>query len=385
MIARPENIKTQPLPLVAHIILTLDTGGLENGLVNLINHMPDEYRHVVICLSHFTEFRDRIRRPNVEVFALDKKPGKDLGLYFRLWRLLRRLQPDIVHTRDFATLDSVPIVALSGVRHRVHSLHGWRMKDTRKYLLLHRCLKYLIHHNVTVSQDLATFLTEKIGIPAKRVQAICNGVDTQLFHPCTETKRGLLDAAGPEFGPGKFIVGTAGRLVAVKDQLTLVKAFARLVHQSPEYADRLRLIIIGDGPLKEELWTAIEQEDITSKCWLAGNREEVAALLRVLDVFALPSISEGISNTLLEAMATGLPVIATNVGGSPELVVDGKTGQLIPVSNVDALVSAINSYAAAPKRARAAGNAGRQRAETQFSMRAMASAYTRVYDQLLQR
>jgi sugar transferase (PEP-CTERM/EpsH1 system associated) len=378
------QVEVREAPLIAHIVLSLDVGGLENGLVNLINHMPDRYRHVIICLSHYAEFRERIDRPDVDIIALNKQPGKDLPLYFRLWRTLHRLRPDIAHTRDFATLDSLPVIAFAGVRHRVHSLHGWQMKDTRKYLLLHRSLKYLIHHNVTVSQDLAAFLKERIRVPDKRVQAICNGVDTGIFHPPAGNTPGLEAEAGPEFGPDKFIVGTAGRLVAVKDQLTLIRAFAQLVRKSPALADRLRLVIIGDGPLKSDLHTALEQENLLPKCWLAGSRNDVAAILRGMHLFVLPSISEGISNTILEAMASGLPVIATNVGGNPELVADGETGRLVSVSDATALAGAIESYAVAPEMAAAAGRTGRERSETEFSMNAMANTYARVYDKLLE-
>lgn len=375
---------TANVPLIAHIVLSLDVGGLENGLVNLLNHMPGCYRHVVICLSHFTDFRERIKRSDVEVIALHKRCGKDIGLYFRLWKLLRRLQPDIVHTRDYAALDTTLIVTLAGVRYRVHSLHGWRMKNTLKYKLIHRSLKCLIHRHITVSKDLAQWLEDEIGISARQVIAVCNGVDTAVFH-AAEQQRGLLSQAGTQFGPGKFIVGTAGRLVPVKDQLTLVKAFSLVVVQTPALADRLRLVIVGDGPLRDDLHAAVDKTGLAKMCWLAGSRDDVPVLLRGMDLFVLPSLSEGISNTILEAMASGLPVIATNVGGSPELVSDGETGRLIPQSDPVALASAIKDYVNAPETAIEAGKAGKKRIDQQFSMDVMVAAYARVYDELLTR
>ena len=131
------------VPLIAHVIFRLDIGGLENGLVNLINHMPESrYRHAIICLQNYTDFRLRIRREDVPVFALNKAEGKDFHLYSQLWHLLRNIKPHIVHTRNLAALDCQFVAALAGVRARVHGEHGWDMMDLHgsnfKYNLLRR-------------------------------------------------------------------------------------------------------------------------------------------------------------------------------------------------------------------------------------------------------
>jgi sugar transferase (PEP-CTERM/EpsH1 system associated) len=384
--ARHAADRTKAAPLVAHIVFSLDVGGLENGLVNLINRMPEGYRHAVICLSHYSDFRARIKRPDVQVFALHKRPGKDFGLYVRLWRLLRRLRPDIVHTRNYGTLDSQAVAALANVPFRVHGEHGWDMVDLHgerlKYKLLRRALGPLIQRHVAVSADLGRWLTERVGISAERVSEIRNVVDTERFYPAAEQLGSMADLAGDEFGPDKFIIGTVGRLDAVKDQASLIRAFAQLVHECPAVCGNIRLAIIGDGPLRADLRALVEQEELLPVCWMPGSRDDIELLLRRMNLFVLPSLNEGISNTLLEAMASGLPVIATNVGGNPELIQDGETGILTPPADTAALARAMERYATDPEAAAAAGRAGRRRVEQNFSLRGMVAAYTKLYDEV---
>jgi sugar transferase (PEP-CTERM/EpsH1 system associated) len=258
-------------------------------------------------------------------------------------------------------------------------LHG----DNLKYRLLRRILRPLIQRHVAVSNDLGAWLTERVRIPEAQVSAICNGVDTDKFHPADGREHAIAAQAGDNFGPDKFLIGTIGRLDAVKDQATLIRAFARLITERPALAQTARLVIIGDGPLHGELRALLEQENLLHLCWLPGSRDDIPALLRSLDLFVLPSLNEGISNTILEAMASGLPVVATDVGGNPELVVDGETGRLVPPADPAALAGAIEDYMAAPGKAAAVGRAARQHAERDFSLKAMVAAYTRLYDGLM--
>ena len=175
-------------PLVAHVVFRFDVGGLENGVVNLINRLPaDEIRHAVIALTEATDFRRRVRRPDVVIHELHKQPGKDPAAYLRLFRLLRELRPAVVHTRNFGTLDCQTVACLAGVPLRIHGEHGWDIHDpdgtNRKYRMMRRAIAPLIHRFVTVSRDLERYLVETVGVAAGKVQRICNGVDTERFHP----------------------------------------------------------------------------------------------------------------------------------------------------------------------------------------------------------
>ena len=132
-------------PLVVHIIHRLDVGGMENGLINLINHMPAErYRHAIVCMTDYTDFSRNIRREGVTLHALHKRPGKDLGVHARLWRVLRHLRPDIVHTRNLATVETQVTAALARAHHRVHGEHGWDVSDPDGSNVKNRRLRRLV-------------------------------------------------------------------------------------------------------------------------------------------------------------------------------------------------------------------------------------------------
>ena len=310
-----------PPPLVVHIIHRLAVGGLENGLVNLLNASASErYRHAIISLTGYTEFRSRIWKCDVPVFTLHKREGKDFRAYFRLWRLLRNLRPAIVHTRNLPALEFLSVAALAGIRGRIHGEHGRDMYDldgsSRKYNLLRKTVNPFVSHYTAVSNDLTQWLGRLVG--NDRVVRICNGVDIHKFYP----RVGPRLPVGPEgfVRPGTIVVGTVGRMETVKDQITLARAFLHLVQTDPEAREHLRLVMIGDGPLREESQKLLGVAGAGDLVWLPGERADIPEIMRVLDLFVLPSIAEGISNTILEAMASGLPVVATRVGGNPELV-----------------------------------------------------------------
>jgi len=319
--------RSAELPLIAHVIVSLDVGGLENGLINLVNRVPrDRYRQAIICLKDYTTFRSRLHGDDVSVLALHKREGKDVGSYVRLWRAFRALRPAIVHTRNLGTIDAAFPAKLAGVRRLVHGEHGWEINDVAgtntKYLRLRRLCMHLIDKQITVSRDLAEWLRTKVGVPAAGIEQIYNGVDTTKFCPAS-MGRAQLPVAGFA-GRDEFVVGTVGRMAAIKDPLLMARAFRAVRETLGTAARRLRLVMVGDGPLREDVKRFLADEEAAKLTWLPGRRDDIDAVLRGLDLFVLPSRNEGISNTILEAMATGLPVVATDVGGNSELVVAGK-------------------------------------------------------------
>ncbi len=374
-------------PLVAHVMHRFDTGGLENGVVNLINHMPaDAYRHAVIALTDITDFKNRIQRPDVQFFALNKQPGHVLWIYPQLYRLFRQLKPAIVHTRNLAALEATVPAWAAQVPARIHGEHGRDVGDfdgtNKKCQWIRRIYSPFVKHYIALSQDLAHYLTHSVGIGAKRVTQIYNGVDTSRFHPSSQRQ----DIPGSPFNKaGLWLVGTAGRMQTVKNQTNLARAFVQAINAEPRLRERLRLVMVGDGPLRNESLAILESAGLAELAWLPGERKDIPDVMRGLDCFVLPSLGEGISNTILEAMASGLPVIATAVGGNPELVDDARTGHLVPAADPGAIARAIIALALTPEKARAMGNAGRKRIEAQFSITAMIDSYQQIYDRLLGR
>lgn len=375
----------QQAPLIAHLVHRLDVGGMENGLINLINHLPAQrYRHAIICLRDQTDFAARLRRSDVEIICLNKREGKDWRHYFQLYSTLRRLQPALIHTRNLSTIEAQLLAACAGVRVRVHSEHGRDSRDlygkNPRYRLIRRLLRPLIGHYITVSRELESWLVHSIGAAPARVSHICNGVDTTLYHP---------RLAGPTaLGPAGFmnrhcfVFGSIGRMVDNKDHGTLVRAFISLIAEHGMLRERLRLMIIGEGPCRSACVELLQQAGMADLAWLPGQRDDIPVLLRAMDAFVLPSLSEGMSNTILEAMSTGLPVIATSVGANAELLDQGWNGTLVTPHKPAALARAMAQYFHFPALATLHGRRGRRRALEHYSMGSMANAYLALYDRL---
>ncbi len=379
------RLENDQRPLVAHVMYRFDIGGLENGVVNLINNMPqDAFRHVVIALTEITDFRKRILRDDVEFIALAKQPGHVLWLYPKLFNLFRRLRPAIVHTRNLASMEVVVPAWMAGVPVRIHSEHGRDVDDldgsSKKHQWLRRIYEPFVTQFIALSRDLEDYLTRKVGVRQCKVVQIYNGVDTRRFYPPV----GRVSIPGCPFDASScWLVGTVGRMQAVKDQLTLVRAFIRALQIAPELQSRLRLVMVGDGPLKGEAQALLAQAGVADLAWLPGERNDVADVLRGLDCFVLPSLAEGISNTILEAMATALPVIATDVGGNGELVDAGRNGELVPAADAEAMAAMMVAFASDSARTREMAENGYSGVLQRFSQMAMVKSYQQVYERFL--
>ena len=361
---------------VAHVLYRFAIGGLENGLVNLINGLDESnYEHHVISLDeHDPAFLARLRTSNWEVHDLRKRPGQDPAVWGRMWRALRAIEPDVLHTRNLNSLEMQLVGVAAGVRGRVHGEHGWDVQDldgrVRRYRVLRRVVGSVVGRFVALSRDLERYLVDAVGIPAHKVLQIYNGVDCERFQPATRS------------GSDNLVIGTVGRMQAVKNQPMLCEAYLALAEARPELAERVRLRLVGDGPLKEQCRRIMDEAGMGDRLDLPGASDNVVAELQRLDVFVLPSRAEGISNTILEAMATGLPVVATAVGGNPELVEHGRSGFLVESENPRGLAEAITRYLdEADLRARH-GRRGRTLVEERFSLRRMIQDYDDIYQQM---
>jgi sugar transferase (PEP-CTERM/EpsH1 system associated) len=374
-------------PLIVHVVYRFGMGGLENGIVNLVNRMPRErWRHAIVALTDISaDFVARIERADVRYVALEKRPGHLVRDYPRLYRLLRELRPAVVHTRNLAALEaSVPAWA-AGVPVRIHGEHGWDIHDPagrrRRYRYVRRAYRPFVTRYIALSRHLEEYLERQIGIAGARISQIYNGVDTDRFHPAPEP--GPVIPGCPFGGPGQWLIGTVGRMEAIKDPLNLARAFVRALELQPAAANQLRLVLVGDGALREEVSALLDRSGVRERVWFAGERADVPDVMRGLDCFVLPSLAEGVSNTILEAMASRLPVVATRVGGNSELIESGMTGMLVPPGNSEALADAILGYFNDQATARRHARAAHRVAESRFSLSRMVADYASLYEREL--
>lgn len=367
--------------LILHVVYSFGVGGLENVIVQLVNRLPrGECRHVILALSTITDFRNRVDRDDVEFIALNKPPGHAFGLYPEIFRLFRKLKPDVIHTCNLAALEVQPLAWLAGIPNRVHAEHGLEMTNAKSYSrqkLLRRLYKFFVSRQIAVSEKLFEYLRTEVGVPVQSLKLIANGVDTVMFSP----KRTIsTDSGDMPFAKGRhWTVGSVGRLEHIKNQLFLARAFVLLVQRHPECRENLRLAIVGEGRLKSQIVEILNKGQVMDLAWLPGERNDIPNILANLDCFVLPSYSEGTSCTLQEAMASSLAVVATAVGGTPALIKSGSNGILVQPDDDEALAAAIHAYYSDAALARSHGSQARQQAERDFSIVSMIQQYEEVF------
>jgi sugar transferase (PEP-CTERM/EpsH1 system associated) len=350
-------------------LYSFGTGGLEKGIATVVGNASPEFEHIVVCLTE-SGASARLLPPGTRVIELHKPPGNSLRFLWRLARVLRSLRPDVVHTRNWSGMDAVIAARLAGIRNVVHGEHGWGVEDPEglnpKRLRVRRFLDRWVREYTCVARAMVPWLQDTVGV-RRPVTQIYNGIDTERFRPGPEGAR-----SRDEFGipADAFVVGVVGRLDPIKDHPTLFAAFDALRGSVPS----ARLLVVGDGPERGRL-EALAGEGVL----FAGDRRDVPELMRAMDVFVLPSRNEGISNTILEAMATGLPIVATDVGGNPELVLQGRTGTLVSLGDPILLGAALRKYRSNLVHRAREGQLARARACDVFSVGAMVLGYEEVY------
>ena len=364
---------------VLHVVDSLGVGGTEHALVRVIEKTRDQVDHFVCCVREKGATAARLEVQGIRVIPLGKRLGNDWKIAGRIACLCREVHPDVVHTRNWGTVDGILGGRLARVPVVIHGEHGRDASDVngrnRRRNLVRRLLAPLVSQFVTVSAQLRDWLVDEVGINGAKVRVLINGVDVHEFRP-HEGREALRNRYG--YGATDVVVGTVGRLDPVKNHVGLLEALRSLSRNAPN----VRVVIVGDGPERVRLQELIQEYGVSGTTQLLGHRTDIPALLSLFDVFVLPSLGEGMCNTVLEAMAVGLPVVATAVGGNPELVVPGHTGMLVPVHDADALAQAIRAYAGDSRMRCEHGTAGRERVLEHFTLGQMADGYVSLYREL---
>ena len=360
---------------VLHVVYALQPGGMEYGVVKLVNGLDRSHVRSAICSTKPAGQLRHLLAPDVSLFELQRREGNDPRLIRDLYTLFRREQPDVVHTHSWGTLvEGLVAARLARVPVLIHGEHGTlqlrpyqRFVQRRAWAAADRLL--------SVSSRLAERMAREARFPLTRIHTIRNGVDLSRFGAVSR-------AAAREalrLPSDVRLALTVGRLVPVKDHLTLLAAIALLRGQGMD----VTVAIAGDGPLKELLVERASALGIADATHFLGHRSDVEVVLAAADVFTLTSSSEGLSNTILEAMASGLPVVATRVGGADELVEDGVSGILASPGAAGEIANALASLFQDPERRAAMGSAARARVEAEFSLAGMVQRYESTYLELV--
>ncbi len=341
---------------------------MEKLLVEFAKHADrDRFDLQFVCLGPHGPVADEIAEFGWQVTSLGFAPGLRAGILYQLVREFARIRTDVVHTHNNNPLIYAgPAARLVGVPGVIQTRHGQSTGTSPKHRFAFRLATMCAQRVVCVSQD-SRRLSAREGVADRRLTVIRNGIDTQRF-----------TYLGP--APGGPVV-MVGRLVPLKGVDTLLRAVALVVHQRADF----RLEVAGDGEARPGLEALARELGLDNHVRFLGNVRDVPGLLARSACLVLPSLSEGISLTLLEAMARGLPVVATDVGGNPEVVEDGVTGRLVPPANPEQLAAALLELATVSEKTQAMGQAGRARVERVFDVRRMVAEYEALYLKVVRR
>ncbi len=361
-------------------ILFLSTSSGPGGAERVINNLaasldPQRYR-AILCLFRPGWLQERSESCGIRTFVLPTHGMTDWRWAIQFKRLLRQEQVDLIHAHEFdANVQGAFVAALSGIP-LVATVHGknyfWeKLRRRLAYRWVSRKATM-----VAVSEDLKQFIVEKVGISSSLVKVLYNGVDV-----LPQCDRAVVAECRKELGlpENHQIVGVVGNLYPVKGHQYLIAAIPAVLRKCPNTS----FVFAGRGQLESELKAQVCRFGVEERVYFLGLRQDIPRILAMLDLFVLPSLSEGLSMAILEAMIAGKPVIATRVGGNPELVIDEETGFLVPPRDSQTLADRLITSLTNKQQSATFAERGKRRAEGQFSLQTMVSSYQSLYDQCL--
>ncbi len=364
---------------VLHVIDRLGVGGAEQGIFKLLEGMPSGDFDQRVCTIHgFDHELARAHGLEGKIYtAARARPGLQF-LVRPLVSIIREFRPHIVHSRNWGTIEAIPAARLARVPVSIHSEHGYEMDMIDGLPLRRRIARRAAYSAATaiftVTQELRQYHARAAWISQHRLGVIRNGVDLERFAPRfeerEETRRQF------RFGPDSLVIGTLGRLVPIKDHMTLLRAAEKAISGGTQ----LNLLLVGAGPEAERLQSfAAASPGLAKATKFVGATSYVPALLNAMDIFVLPSLNEGMSNTILEAMATAIPTVATEIGGNPEVLEHGRTGLLFRPADVSGLADVLRQLAANLTLRKSLGTAARDHVVRNFSLESMIQQYRKLY------
>ena len=364
---------------IMHIVDSLGKGGLENGLANLIDRLDQShFEHVVFALRRLGPNAERLH-DRVQIVCLGKTDGAFPVQLPALARAIREFRPNIVHSRNWAAIEAVLAGRWARSCALVHSEHGLdsdpKTKEPWRRICFRRLAFELADRVLSVSDQLRELHARRTRFPAHRITVIHNGVDSRRFSPDHVVRARVREELG--LAEGDFCIGCVGNLAPVKDHMTLLKAVDGIAAAGMNF----RLLLLGEGPELSKLQEFVNgHPDWREKVSFLGSSGRVPEMLKAMDAYVLCSLTEGISNSLLEAMATGLPVAVTAAGGNPEVVVQGDSGLLFPIGDFRQLTELLLLLKTRKELDEKLGQNALRRVREHFSLDSMVRKYEQVYE-----
>jgi L-malate glycosyltransferase len=366
--------------VICHLLHVLRVGGAEVLAARLARRLRDDYDFVFVCLDELGSLADELRADGFAVHLLQRRPGIDWRCSLRLAKLLRAERVALLHAHQYTPFFYGMTARLLYRRPPLlFTEHGRLYPDypRPKRMLANRVLLERRDRVVGVGEAVRQALLRNEGLPGGRVGVLYNGIDLAAFSNHAAERLDVRREIG--IGPGDFVLIQVARLDPLKDHATALRTMEGVVRRRPD----ARLVLVGEGPERPALEELVRQRGLAEHVRFLGLRRDIPRLLAAADLCLLTSVSEGIPLTLIEAMAAGLPVVATGVGGVGEVVADGETGLLAPLGSELYLRDAVLRLAGDGDLRRQMSRRARARAAALFSEEQMLGSYRRLYQEMV--
>lgn len=363
---------------VLHLLLSLETGGMERFVYEHCLEMDkDKFNVSVCCIDRLGGFYQSLIGNGIRVDLLQKNQGHFDWLFpFKLRNYLKKNNIHVLHIHSGAFFLGSVAGFLARTPGILYTEHGRHLIEPKIIFVLDKISSMLADRIVTVSPVLEKHLIERIKLPANKISTIINGVNTKCFAP-REKSKVLLAELGVD--DNFKIIGAVGRLAHIKDHATLIKSYKKVLEKIPE----ARLILVGEGPCETDLKELSKELGVYESVVFAGNRSDIPDILNLFDVFVLSSLREGTSLSLLEAMASGVPSVVTNVGGNPNIVLNDYNGYLVEAKDVEQMSLRIMDILNNAEKAKLFKDNARNSIETVYSLRINVEKYINLYTDLV--
>jgi len=367
---------------VGHTIYAFRDGGMERGLLNLINYGDqDHFRHIILCLTDAGAFAKLLDAPNCEVVELKKREGNDWRLPWRIAQAARSHAIDVLHARGWPAMVETAVGAqLAHVPATVYTFHGKTFEELQGVSFKRRWIQRAVIRRyqrvLTLNGCMRADLAAECSLAEDLIHIVANGVAAEIFRPREDATELRGEFSLPT---GRIILGNVARLDPVKNHEVILRALALI-------SDRNRrpfFLLVGEGPHRSALQRMIEQLGLAPDVHLFGYSDRIPELLNCMDLYVQSSFYEGFSNTVLEAMACGLPVLATDVGGTGDILTEGREGFFFRPDDVERLTALILRLAGDARLRRGLGECGRRRVEELFTVQSMVLKYENIYRELV--